>query len=154
MPSTSITIRYSLGIYAGLILYFFIMKLLGLEQVTELRLFNFFIVLGGIYMLLKRNMEYNSTSYFQNLFLGFRTAALAIVMVSISLFVYLKAINPSFMAVLENSMVWGNHLTVFKVTLVIAIEGIASSFLLTYMVMQYMKNYNSTSNIETSQSYK
>jgi hypothetical protein len=38
-------------------------------------------------------------------------------------------------------MIWGNHLSVFQVTVAIGIEGIASSFLLTYMVMQYMKNF-------------
>ena len=95
-------------------------------------------------------MEFNTTSYFQNLFLGFKSAALAIVLVAISLFVYLKAIDPSFMQVLESSMIWGNKLSIFQITLVIAIEGIASAFLLTYMVMQYMKNWSAKPKIEIS----
>lgn len=150
MPTTSISFRYSIGIYLSLIAYFFIMKILGLEHVTELRLFNFFIVLGGIYLLIKRNMEQNGMRYFQNLFLGFRTGATAIVLTAVSLFFYLKIIDPSFMEVLETSMIWGNQLSPFQVTLAIAIEGVASSFLLTYMVMQYMKNWSSSTSIETS----
>jgi hypothetical protein len=142
MKSTKLTIKYALTIYGALISYFFLMKLAGLEHFTELRLFNFFIVLGGLYLLLKENMTKNTSNYFHNLFLGFRTAGLAIVLTVISLFIYLEAINPSFMNVLESSMVWGNDLTMFQVSLTIGIEGIASSYLLTYMVMQYMKNYN------------
>ena len=142
MNNIKLSLKYALGIYGALVAYFFIMKLAGLEHVTELRLFNFFIVLGGLYLLLKENMTKNTSNYFQNLFLGFRTAGLAIVMTVLSLFIYLEAIDPSFMNVLESSMVWGNDLTMFQVSLTIGIEGIASSYLLTYMVMQYMKNFN------------
>jgi hypothetical protein len=141
MNNMKMSLRYALGIYGALVTYFFSMKLLGLGEITQLRLFNFFIVMGGIYLLLRRNMKENNDNYFQNLFLGFRTGAMAIVLTVVSLFVYLKAINPAFIEVMEHSMIWGNHLSVFQVTVAIGIEGIASSFLLTYMVMQYMKNF-------------
>jgi hypothetical protein len=141
MNNMKMSLRYALGIYGTLVTYFFSMKLLGIGEITQLRLFNFFIVMGGIYLLLRRNMKENNDNYFQNLFLGFRTAAMAIVLTVVSLFVYLKAINPAFIEVMEHSMIWGNHLSVFQVTVAIGIEGIASSFLLTYMVMQYMKNF-------------
>lgn len=142
MKNTKLTLKYALGIYGALIAYFFIMKIAGLEHFTQMRLFNFFIVLGGLYLLLRENMRNNTSNYFQNLFLGFRTAGLTIILTVVSLFIYLKAIDPSFMNVLESSMVWGNELTMFQVCLTIGIEGIASSYLLTYMVMQYMKNFN------------
>jgi hypothetical protein len=141
MNNMKMSLRYALGIYGTLVTYFFSMKLLGIGEITQLRLFNFFIVMGGIYLLLRRNMKENNDNYFQNLFLGFRTGAMAIVLTVVSLFVYLKAINPAFIEVMEHSMIWGNHLSVFQVTVAIGIEGIASSFLLTYMVMQYMKNF-------------
>lgn len=141
MKKVSLSLRYAVGIYAMLVTYFFSMALLGLEEVTELRLFNFFIVMGGIYLLLRKNMQENSSNYFRNMFLGFQTGATAIALTAISLFIYLKVINPSFIEVMEHSMVWGNHLSVFQVTIAIAIEGIASCLLLTYMVMQYMKNF-------------
>ena len=134
-------LRYSIGMFIGLIAYFFLIKILGFEDITQLRLFNFIIMLVGLHRLIKRNMSQFSTSYFGNLFLAFRTAALTIVMVIVSLFIYLNWIDPSFLLVLEDSLGWGNNLGLIQVLAAVTIEGMASSFLLSYIIMQYMKSH-------------
>ena len=133
--------RYAFGMYLSLVVYFFLIKILGFEMVTELRLFNFIIMLIGLHRLIKTNMALNTTSYFSNLFLGFRAAALTIVMIIVSLFVYVTWIDPSFLVVLEHSLGWGKNLEVPQILAAIAIEGLSSSFLLSYIIMQFMKSY-------------
>ena len=150
MKSFPLSLRYAMMIYAGLVAYFFIMKILGLEEITELRLFNFFIVLAGLYRLIRESKMNGESGYLQNLFLGFRTSAIAILFTGISLNIYVSVIDPSFMTVLSHSLAWGNNLTVQQATLGILIEGIASSFLMAYMIMQYMKNWVPDSDLKVS----
>lgn len=146
MSTLSLSTRYSLGIYTALVGYFFLMKLLGLEEFTEFRLFNFFIVMGGLFLVVKESMSKNPKSYMQNLFLAIKTSTKTMFLVSISLLVYLSWINPGYMEILENSLVWGRNLSVQQVVLAILIEGISSTYVLSFIIMQYMKNWTAERN--------
>ncbi|MDX5429030.1 MAG: hypothetical protein LPK46_11215 [Bacteroidota bacterium] len=141
MTTRKLSLRFALFIYLGIVVFFLIMKVLGLESFTELRVFNFVIVLYGLYFLVRKNMDIHGTDYFENLFLAFRTSALSILFTIISLILYLSWIDPAFMRVLEDSLLWGRDLSVIQVAMAIGVEGLASSFILAFMVMQYMKNY-------------
>ena len=46
--------KYGLQIAAGLILFFLIMRILGLGHMTELRLLNLLILTAGIFLALKK----------------------------------------------------------------------------------------------------
>ena len=133
-------LKYAAGMYIALVAYFFIIKVLGFEMITELRLFNFIIMLAGLYQLIKSNMTLNTIDYFNNLFLGFRAAALTILMIIVSLFVYITWIDSTFLLVLEHSLGWGKNLGIGQILAAITIEGLSSSFLLSYIIMQYMKS--------------
>ena len=52
--------KYGLQIAAGLIVFFLIMKFLGLGHMTELRLLNLVILTAGIYLALKKFKETHS----------------------------------------------------------------------------------------------
>ena len=128
-------------IFIGIVLFFFIMKLLKLEHVTELRLLNFVFVFWGVNSAIKKNiLENKNSAYLQNLFLGFFTSFAAVIMTSISLAVYLFYIDPSFIEVLENSTLWGDSLTPPLMSFAIMVEGVASSMICTFILMQYWKN--------------
>lgn len=128
-------------IFVSIVLFFFFMKLLELDHLTELRLLNFIFVFWGVNSAIKKNfLENQNSAYLQNLFIGFFTSCAAVIMTSISLTVYLFYIEPSFIEVLENSTIWGDSLTPPLMSFAIMIEGVASSMICTFIVMQYWKN--------------
>lgn len=129
-------------IFAGIVLFFFLMKLFGLDEFTELRLLNFIFVFWGINSAIKKNIFTNgNNNYLENLSIGFRTSFLAILLLIFSLTIYLFYIDSSFIHVMENSKIWGNHLTPPLIAFAIFIEGISSSLICTFILMQYWKNY-------------
>jgi len=142
MSVGKIIIINAIKIFAGIVLFFFLMKLFGLDEFTELRLLNFIFVFWGINSAIKKNIFKNgNNNYLENLSLGFRTSFLAILLLIFSLTIYLFYINPSFIHVMENSKIWGNNLTPPLIAFAIFIEGISSSLVCTFILMQYWKNY-------------
>lgn len=134
----------ALKIYIGIVLFFFIMKLFSLEAVSELRLLNFVFIFWGINSAIKKNIIANkNTEYLQNLFIGFFTSVIPVIMISLSLAIYLFYIDPSFLKVLEKSTLWGGVLSPPLMSFAIFIEGVASSMICTLIVMQYWKNKKS-----------
>jgi hypothetical protein len=142
MNTQNIIIRNSLKIYLSIVLFFFLMKLFKLEQITELRLLNFVFVFWGINSAVKKNIYINNNfNYLQNLFIGFATSLLAVILISFSLTIYLFYINPSFIHIIENLKIWGNHLTPMEIAFAIFTEGISSSLIISFILMQYWKNF-------------
>ena len=127
-------------IFVSIILFFFIMKILGLEHITELRLLNFVFVFWGVNSAIKKNMMEHNSAYLYNLFIGFFTSFISVIFISLSLTIYLFYIDPSFIEVLEKSTLWGQTLTPPLMSFAILIEGVASSMICTFIVMQYWKN--------------
>jgi|AP95_1055475.scaffolds.fasta_scaffold52508_1 hypothetical protein len=142
MGTNQIIIKNALKIAVGIVIYFFAMKLLGLENVVELRFLNFLFVIWGINSSIKSNIHENqNTAYVQNLFLGVSTAALAVLMTIGCLIIYVTFLSPQFIKVLEESFLWGNNLSLGLVVFALLIEGIASSVICSFILMQYWKNH-------------
>ncbi|CAA0221163.1 hypothetical protein [Tenacibaculum maritimum] len=142
MSTNQIIIKNALKIFLGLVLYFFSMKFFGLENVTELRFFNFLFVLWGINSAIKQNIHFNNEDlYINNLFIGASTAILAVGLSILGLIVYISLISPSFIEILEGSFLWSNNLSLPLLIFALSIEGIASSVVCSFILMQYYKNY-------------
>ncbi|MGB1042039.1 MAG: hypothetical protein ACPGU6_01480 [Tenacibaculum sp.] len=120
------------------------MKLLGLENISELRLLNFAFVLWGINKAIKTNIDKNKESlYFNNFSIGIATSIIAVAFTIVGLIVYVEFINPDFIIILENTAFWGQNLNLGLVVFALAIEGIACSVVCSFTLMQYYKNYKS-----------
>lgn len=142
MSSTKIIINNALLIFAGIVGFFLLMKILGLDKVSELRLLNFTFVLWGINNAIKTNINTNKESlYFNNFSIGIGTSIVAVGLTIIGLIIYVDFINPAFIKVLEDSAFWGQNLSLGLIVFAIAIEGIASSVICSFILMQYYKNY-------------
>jgi len=142
MGTNKIIVKNALKIVLGIVLYFFAMKLLGLENVVELRFLNFLFVVWGVNSSIKNNIHENKeTGYVGNLFLGVSTSVVAVIITVISLILYVTFISPEFIIVLENSFLWGNNLSLQLIVFALLIEGIASSVICSFILMQYWKNY-------------
>lgn len=144
MSVEKIVLINAVKIFVGIVLFFFLMKLIGLDEYTELRMLNFVFVFWGVNSAIKQNMETQHDSiYLHNLFIGFFTSFVSVIMICVSLSVYLFYIEPSFIQVLENSSLWGKSLTPPLMAFAIFIEGVASSMISTFIIMQYWKNKKS-----------
>ncbi len=136
----SVAIKYGLYTTGGLIAYFLIMKLLGLVHVIELRGFNLFIIIGGILMGM-RNFKAKTGGpivYLQGIGLGLLISAVAVVIFAIFVFAYLQMDN-SLMETIKQKESFGRFLNPYILAFVIALEGVASGFIATFVIMQYMK---------------
>ncbi len=142
MKTKKIIAQNAFKIYAGIALFFLVMKVFGLEKNMALRMFNFVIVIWGINSAIKMNILKNhETNYLTNIFVGIATSLIAVFASSISLLIYANFISPDFIHVLESSMLWGDNLSISLLTIVIFFEGTASSVISSFIVMQYWKNY-------------
>ena len=142
MGTNQIIIKNALKIVLGIILYFFVMKLFGLDSVSELRFLNFIFVVWGINSAIKSNIMNNKETYYiSNLFIGIATSIIATAIIIFGLVIYVSFIEPSFINVLENSFLWGNNLSLQLVLFAISVEGYASAVVCSFIIMQYWKNY-------------
>ncbi|MDT8418565.1 MAG: hypothetical protein RQ864_12230 [Lutibacter sp.] len=133
-------------IYFGIVLFFFLMKFLNLEQITEFRLLNFIFVFWGSNNAIKKNIFTNhENDYVKNLYVGFATSFLAIILLGLSLNIYLSFIDPTLISTIENLKIWGSNLNPILITFAILIEGISSSLICTFILMQYWKKYKTVS---------
>ena len=132
----------ALKIVLGVIAYFFVMKLFGLDSVSELRFLNFIFVVWGINSAIKGNIIRNKDNfYISNLFIGIATSVIATAIIIFGLVVYVSFIEPSFLNVLENSFLWGKNLSLQLILFAISVEGYASAVVCSFIIMQYWKNY-------------
>ena len=154
MNTDKIILTNAVLIYGCIIVFFFLMKIFGLDNVSELRFLNFLFVFWGINNAIKANIIFNNqTSYFNNFYVGFGTSVIAVGLTILGLMIYVGLIDPSFMTVLEDSSFWGKKLNLIMVIFALAIEGIASSVICSFILMQYYKNYKTT-NIALSDIHK
>jgi hypothetical protein len=142
---------YGLGMGAALIAYFLLMKVFGLEANFYLRIFNFVILIGGVTLLLNSQVKKspNTVTYFEGLGLGIRSTVTSVIVFIAFMAAYISLLDPEFMAILQSSQIWGNNLGLLEVTVAILIEGIASSFVISFGMMQYFKKYTVSPNAPT-----
>lgn len=142
MVTNKIITRNAVLISLGIILYFFVMKWLGLEKHTWLRFLNFIFVFWGINNAIKTNMNENhETLYVRNFAVGIGTSTLAVGIVVASLIAYTNLIDPNIIQIFQDTFLWSGELTLPLIVFALLIEGVASSVVSSFMLMQYYKNY-------------
>lgn len=148
MPHIRPDIRYGLLITAGLIVYFLIMKFLGLVHITELRVFNFFIVLGVLYLAYREfhetdiNHQFN---YMQAFIFGFSTSTIGTLVFAVFIFFYVSFMDPALMDTIEEKGPLGEYLNPYLVSVIVIVEGVLSGALATFMIIN-VKNANRIEN--------
>lgn len=141
MSTNKIIIKNALIISLLIGGFFFLTKLFGLEENPYLRFLNLGFVLFGIYLAIKESVYKNKESkYTTNLGIGIRTSVLAIFLSIISVVIYIQFINPDFLTVMNNSFLIGGDLSLAEIIITLLIEGMASSFIGSFIMMQFYKN--------------
>lgn len=143
MTPRKIIIKYA--ILTTLIIggFFLLSKLLGLQENPYLRFLNLFFVLFGIRQAIRVNIEQNKeTDYLSNLGLGLQTSALAVLLSIAGVMVYVEFIDRQFIEAMNNSFLIAGDLDKAEIFITLLIEGMASSFIGSFMVMQFYKNHD------------
>ncbi len=136
------SINYGLRTAVGLIAYFLIMKLLGFETNFFLRVFNFFILIGGTYLMFRSAVASGKPfTYLEGLAFGFTLTITAVITFILFMALYTGIFDPNFVTVLESSGMWGSQLTLQQAAFAIFIEGMASGAIISFSWMQYFKKY-------------
>lgn len=139
------TFPYALFTSGALIAYFLLMKLFGLETNFYLRIFNLFIMIGGIFFLYRntfvRGNNDERVGYLQGLLMGAQLTIISVVIFIVFLGLYIKFIDPGFIGVLESTGLWATSgISVTEAVMGILIEGLASGIIISFALMQYFKS--------------
>lgn len=132
--------NYGLRLAAGLIAFFVVMRLAGLAHVIELRLLNLFILGAAIYFALKRfkNTHEHHLNYFRGLATGVGTGAIGSILFALFMFLYMKADAVLMQSIIENEPM-GRHLNAYMAAFIIAIEGVFSALLVSFVLINYVE---------------
>ncbi len=154
MKKSTIPVTYGLLIAIGLIAYFLILSLIGMQTKPVFSLGNGIIVAFGLYRAMKsykqekgNDFEYQK-GFMAGLFTGFNATIIFIIFFAI----YVTNINTNFLPEMLKNWSSHYHVGVGIVVLVAAIMGFSTTFVLTLSFMQLFKeswnpkkNHNSKS---------
>lgn len=136
----SIETKNGIIIFLGIGIFFLLLDVVGLSDQNYLRLFNALIVIFGINQTLKFNYNNGKTDYLTNLFLGFKTGVIGVVLGIVALAIYIQIKGgETYMETLSDTFFFGGKTSIIQYCSVLLFEGIASSFIATFTLMQYWK---------------
>ena len=130
---------YGLRIAAGLIGFFLVMKLAGFSHIVELRVLNLFILMGGVYMALKRFKESHNgeMDYLRGMITGIATSSIGSAAFALFLFIYMQVDAEMMQFIMENEPM-GMYLNPYIASFIVGFEGVFSGLLVTFMLMNYL----------------
>jgi hypothetical protein len=134
-------IKYGTLITVLLIVYFLVLKAVGLHTITVLSAFNGVIYGFGIYLAIKAYKQNHKTFKYEKGFqAGLFSGAFASVLFGILMAIYMYHLNPSFATSILDS--WNLDLGdgTFLLVVSVLIMGLATSFVLTLAFMQLLKD--------------
>lgn len=136
-------IRYGLYLMSGLILYFLLMKLLGLEGNLKLRYFNIVILILAIVSALHYYKTHcgEMMAYFKGIAVGVLTSMVGAVTFALFMALYLGVFDPAFLQSIQDQWPgYSNYINPFTMAFIIILEGVISGYLTTFITLQYMKS--------------
>lgn len=143
MKDTTIIIKNAVLIVFMIGGFFFFTKIFGLHENPFLRFFNLLFVGIGIRQAIKTNIKVNKeTSYIINLGLGLQTSALAVLFSIVGVVSYVEFIDPDFLNAMDKSFLISGSLSLPELFITLLIEGMASSLIGSFIVMQFYKNHD------------
>ena len=130
---------YGTLIFIALLVYFFLMYLVGWVHITELRLFNLVILIAGVYFALK---QYQRThrghmDYFHAFTTGMWTCAIGTLTFSVFILAYLH-IDRNLMQVLAEKQPLGFYLNPYIASFIISLEGVFSGLFVTFLLSNFL----------------
>ena len=141
IKNTHVAFKYASLTTIGLVLYFFLMRTIGLAGNPFFRLFNFGILFVGVFQSISvfKDILGEEFTYFRGLVMGAKTALFTSFLFCGSILVYYMFDAPFVDQLLIEGRISGAA-SIFGLLGVILIEAISSGFISSFMSMQYLKN--------------
>lgn len=142
MKAKNQTVLFGVYMFISMVALFFIMKLVGLEKITELRLLNIVIAIFFSNRLAKLNVHSDTarSSYLGNLSSLMVANLIAVFASASGLMIYGTAIDKNLMSSIGNGFFLGNDLTINQIAIAVVLEGSAAAAIVSFSLMQYWKN--------------
>jgi hypothetical protein len=136
----NIEFKNGILIFLGIGIFFLVLDVLSLADKNYLRILNAFIVLFGINQTIKTKIKNGNSDYLENLFSGFKTGVIGIVLgiVGLIIFIYIKG-GEAYLDKLSDTFFFGKDNNIIKYCSILFFEGIASSLIGSFVLMQYWK---------------
>lgn len=139
-----IGLKYGLFTALSLIAYFLLMKLIGLEQIIELRFLNGLIMAIGITLAIRgyKKSRNGAIGYFSGIGVGLITAIIGTVLFAVFMVVYIKTFDHRLLEVLSGDQYFGERMSItpgIVVFTVLILEGVISGFMISFIAMQWFK---------------
>src|SRR5688572_17786772 len=130
---------YGTFIALGLIAYFVISCAAGIVHIVELRLLNFPIIVAGVYFALCQYARTHEVhlNYFRGLVTGIATSTIGTLTFVLFLYAIFMIDKELYQTVVKEGPM-GIHQNVYLATFAVAIEGVFSGFMASYIIMNYV----------------
>ncbi|MDX5418178.1 MAG: DUF4199 domain-containing protein [Hymenobacteraceae bacterium] len=137
-------LKYGLFTAIGLIVYFFLMKLLGLVHIVELRFLNGLLMAIGVTLAIRayKISVHGNIGYFRGLGTGAITAVVATVLFASFMLIYIKVGGEEMVEMLTADQYFGERIQATPgvvIFSVLMLEGLISGFMIAFIAMQYFK---------------
>lgn len=136
-----IEIKNGFLIFLAIGIYFLLMELLGLSQLFYLRLVNIFFVFYGVNKSIQTNLSGGKKKFVSNAVSALFTSVVGVVLSIIGLVIYsyLKG-GDDFVQSLSATFLFGGNPSIDAYSISLLFEGLASSVIVTLLLMLYWNN--------------
>lgn len=147
MKKKDYTLRIAFQLFLAIVGFFILMKLFGLEKVTELRFFNILIVAFFTNRLARLNSieSEKPVGYLEGLRSLFFANAIAVVLSVVGFVIYASWIDPGFIDNFKAGLLIRENISLGEATAALFMEGMASAAIASFAIMQYWKDVRRTS---------
>lgn len=132
-------------IFITVSIYFLLMELLGLAHLFYLRFLNIVFVFYGVNRTIKQNLEKGNKQFVSNAVSALFTSVIGVVLSIIALVIYsyLQG-GDAFVQSLSETFLFGGNPSIDAYSISLLFEGVASSVIVTLLLMLYWNNRFST----------
>jgi hypothetical protein len=125
----------------GMIAYFLLMKMFGLNRVIELRFLNLVIIFAGVwYVISKSKKIYGELYYLHGLGLGLQASLIGAALFSAFMGFYLMKMDPEFMDFIRRETNLGDYVNPWIFAHVTFGQCFSAGAVMTFILMQYYKS--------------
>lgn len=136
------SILYGIFGFIAISLFFLLMKVVGLENVTELRLFNIVILAVMINMLARKNIHMmKDFTYVQMLVSLLGATFITSVLSTLGFLIYVKIFNQDLVSSFKNHYIANGTFNVYIAAAILLFQALAAGLAISFVSMQYWKKY-------------
>lgn len=135
------TLKYGVLMFLLIGGFFLLVNYIGYGHITELRLVNILFVVIVSNLLARRNWIDDSGVEYVGNFLSVLTANIVnVVLCMVGFILYISLFDPDYISTISSGLLWNSDSSLTQVLIALFFEGMASSVVVSFTVMQYWKS--------------